>query len=613
MECKALLPAPPKQTERSDEELLHTEALPLEAEQPCLLRAASAGLGARPLSWAGQGVPPWAALPPPVGHPLGKGSHRRWANAGLTLAVLAGLTLLGVHVSRGASSRVLSRGQEDATEARFLFHSTVLSLYSRVCPATDPVVAELRKQSWPRRNAGPPPLITQVKYINLEWDKSRRQYMEDQMRHLRDVWRKELRGHPLLWQRIPGTAAHEMQQSAGFRAWREKGFSRAPHPHVDGDWAIAACAHSHYKAIQSIPMAGEELVLIAEDDVELKQDFPQLWQQLWPWLPEDWDVLRLGWFGDHQNCSQVVNSRIDLAAWQQPPGGDCMYCGAQAYIVNPRSKMKVLSRFEISGMTHADELLGAPTPLMEDAAEVPPLRSFVVWPMLASTHFNEVGYPAFPSDRLAHGPTTTASPSAQTPWWTKAQTTASTTIATTQEQPNLTIGGLDREEERKRMQEEKEKKGYVDVMGSQDKDKGTEERPRRRGDEATDQRPETGAVARRSAEDEVRALKKELKEVQAQEAEEEEARKELEQRAAQAEAARQHLREAFEKERAAREAAEDKLSDMRKKYWITPKFPTAPPLPKIDLKPLPVPHPHVHPLQMRPLVPRAKPKPRSPT
>merc|ERR1719450_1034239 len=103
-------------------------------------------------------------------------------------------------------------------------------------------------------------------------------------------------------------------------------------------------------------------------------------------------------------------------------------------------------------------------------------------------------------------------------------------------------------------------------MGSQDKNKGTEERPRRRGDEATDQRPETGAVARRRAEDEIRALKEELKEVQAQEAEEEEARKELEQRAAHAEAARQHLREAFEKERAAREAAEDKLSDMRKKY-----------------------------------------------
>jgi len=127
--------------------------------------------------------------------------------------------------------------------------------------------------------------------------------------------------------------------------------------------------------------------MITEDDVEIDPDFPDMWEELWRWMPDDWDIIRVGWFGDHQNCSQVVNSYIDLAAWQHNHGGSCMYCGAQAYIVNPKSKQKVLDRFEKSRMTHADELLSAPTPPAEDPERVPPLKAFVAWPMLAKTHF----------------------------------------------------------------------------------------------------------------------------------------------------------------------------------------------------------------------------------
>lgn len=474
--------------------------------------------------------------------------------------------------------------------------------------------------------------------------------MEAHLRNISNAWRKGFDGRPLRWQRVRGTGAHEMEQNTGFAAWRKKGFSRAPHPDVDGDWAIAACAHSHYKAIRSIPTFGEDLVLITEDDVELKEDFPRLWQELWPWLPEEWDVLRLGWFGDHQNCSQVVNSHIDLAAWQQPPGGDCMYCGAQAYIVNPRSKQKVLSRFEMSGMTHADELLGAPTPLLEDAAEVPPLRSFVVWPMLASTHFNEVGYPAFPSDRLSR-PTTTVAPTKK-PWWQHPRTSSLTTAVPMEE---VDLGSVDRQQELKRMQEKKASNGYMEVRALQqdkaeqvaakpsapaDKATGTsnasaandataaddtsfEHSAKQQADddgdaalhaseqraEAAEKAAETNDIARRRAEKKLRAVKEELAEVQAQETMEEEAREQLEKQARKAKAA-------LRNERTARQAVEKELEEKKKNYWITPKFPTAPPPPKIHWKPklLPVSSPLGHP----PPLPRlgtpaqhspAKPKP----
>merc|ERR1719382_686937 len=122
--------------------------------------------------------------------------------------------------------------------------------------------------------------------------------------------------------------------------------------------------------------------MITEDDVEINPEFIQQWEELWPYIPEQWDILRVGWFGDHQNCSQAVNPRVDRAGWQDPHSGECAYCGAQAYIVNPSSKERVLKRFEQSRITHADELLGAPTPQLESDAAVPALRAFVVWPTL---------------------------------------------------------------------------------------------------------------------------------------------------------------------------------------------------------------------------------------
>jgi len=273
-----------------------------------------------------------------------------------------------------------------------------VSLWANTCPADNPKVRELRKQKWPR-DAGNVPQVTKVIYINMDWDPARRQYMEDQLDELSHSW-PEYGGHELRWARLPGVDANELQTGVAYETWRGKGFSKAPVPKVDGDWKIASCAFNHYSAIKHLPDTDESgLVLIVEDDVEIKPDFPKLWEDLWPWLPEEWDVIRVGWFGDHQNCSQVVNSYVDLAAWQQPKDGICSYCGLQAYIVNPSSRDRVLQRFERSRMTHADEIVSAPTPLMEDPEDVPPLNVFVAWPQLAATHYSESGYPAFLSDR----------------------------------------------------------------------------------------------------------------------------------------------------------------------------------------------------------------------
>merc|ERR1719198_2097238 len=48
-------------------------------------------------------------------------------------------------------------------------------------------------------------------------------------------------------------------------------------------------------------------------------------------------------------------------------------------------------------MTHADTLLGAPTPPGESESAVPVLDVFAAWPLMAKTHKTKEGLPAFKS------------------------------------------------------------------------------------------------------------------------------------------------------------------------------------------------------------------------
>lgn len=310
-------------------------------------------------------------------------------NAGDTLALVA-LERQPFSVSpRAYSSQVLER----------LWKVERILVRSRVCPAATPEVDMLRRQQWPDLQRGVAPRISKVVYINLQWDAERRSFMESQLQQLHDhvmaVFHQDLQ-----WERFPATGKQEMQTSVDLEWWRQKGFSQAASPDVRGDWATAACAYSHYSAMSMVPEIEEGLILITEDDIQIDSRFLETWEHLWPYIPEDWDILRVSWFSDHQNCTQVVNDFVDRAGWQDPHNGECAYCGAQAYIMNPRSKDRVLKRFELSKITHADELLGAPTPQLEDPAVVPEIKAYMVMPMMASIAYDGEGRPRFGSDRI---------------------------------------------------------------------------------------------------------------------------------------------------------------------------------------------------------------------
>lgn len=110
--------------------------------------------------------------------------------------------------------------------------------------------------------------------------------------------------------------------------------------------------------------------------------------QVWPYIPDDWDVVRIGWFG--MRCEEgKINDHVDMALWNDPPPkGPCYYCGVQGYVVNPANVDKVLERLKNSRLMYIDTLLGAPTPPFEDEQVVPPLKVFALQPPLINQNEN---------------------------------------------------------------------------------------------------------------------------------------------------------------------------------------------------------------------------------
>jgi GR25 family glycosyltransferase involved in LPS biosynthesis len=58
---------------------------------------------------------------------------------------------------------------------------------------------------------------------------------------------------------------------------------------------MVACWHSHLQLIRRIVRAPEHRVsLVFEDDVDLEWDVEARLVALWPYLPQDWDIVFLG-------------------------------------------------------------------------------------------------------------------------------------------------------------------------------------------------------------------------------------------------------------------------------------------------------------------------------
>lgn len=259
------------------------------------------------------------------------------------------------------------------------------------CQAVTPEVRAWRCLDWPASKA-PAPRISRAVYINLGSDASRRMWMEAQLEELNVMAN-------ITAQRFAAVSVEEVSTGGRFASERKRGFNPTPYPDVQGKWTVAGCMLSHLAVLRDLRRHAVELLkrqevwLILEDDARVERDIVKGWERAWQYLPEEWDLVRLGWWGG-STCTARINEHVDLAWWQDPPpAGPCEYCGSHAYIVNPDAVQRVLRRFTNSKVMHADCLLGAATPPLEDPHEVPPLRAFALRPSLSSQNED------FPSDR----------------------------------------------------------------------------------------------------------------------------------------------------------------------------------------------------------------------
>lgn len=239
--------------------------------------------------------------------------------------------------------------------------------------------------------------------MNLDRDAPRRKWMEAQLEGMQRnlTLEAELRGQPRNFtvERVAAVDIDTAKVDQRFERIRRLGFNPTSYPKVEGQWSVAGCTFSHLTILWRLRgqveqlLAQREVWLVLEDDATVGPELEEAWEELWPWLPEAWDLVRLGWFGG-SSCAARVNSRVDLALWSDPPPqGPCSYCGSHAYIVNPASVEKVIQRLERARLMHVDCLLGAPTPPLEDPGRLPPLLSFAPRRSLSEPNYN------FPSDR----------------------------------------------------------------------------------------------------------------------------------------------------------------------------------------------------------------------
>lgn len=228
--------------------------------------------------------------------------------------------------------------------------------------------------------------------------------MEHQLEQLRGNISADIRNgaqRNFTTERISAVDISAAKSAPEYMHIRERGFNPTPYPNVQGMWSVAGCSFSHLKVLKKLRehastlLARHEVWLVLEDDAIVKPEIDAKWRWIWAWLPSDWDIVRLGWFGA-STCEGRVNDHVDLALWSDPPPhGPCSYCGSHAYIVNPASVDRVIDRIEASRLMHVDCLLSAPTPPMEDPHRLPELRVYAARPTLVEQNED------FPSDRIA--------------------------------------------------------------------------------------------------------------------------------------------------------------------------------------------------------------------
>jgi len=142
-----------------------------------------------------------------------------------------------------------------------------------------------------------------------------------------------------------------------------------------------ACYMSHrflLEHISRLPGDQDAVYVVLEDDVNVTKGWTERLASIWPSIPDNWDLLKLGYVGTEWPCDEIAQGVYvaKLAGGKSRSlGCNTNYLGTQTYAVSPRSAarvLKVLYNTEVrdidsilcTGMQCAHRIPGKATPFV---------------------------------------------------------------------------------------------------------------------------------------------------------------------------------------------------------------------------------------------------------
>merc|ERR1719387_372231 len=194
--------------------------------------------------------------------------------------------------------------------------------------------------------------IQRVYYIN-DADKARNDFMQKQMTkaslgiHANDIPFERFRATPA--SQVQGK--YETTFSNGKIASYVASYSDAAKYHTVANYL------SHAKLLEKI---GEEIyddrpILILEDDAQLKEHWMTSVDSAFETMPEDWDILKIGYWGGKKDEDHVDRANVHRACCYSDPGDH--YQGNQAYLVKPSAIPKIMKALKKRPVADFDKVM----------------------------------------------------------------------------------------------------------------------------------------------------------------------------------------------------------------------------------------------------------------
>lgn len=195
--------------------------------------------------------------------------------------------------------------------------------------------------------------LRKVFYINMDKDTDRRERITEQLR---------MYAANLEHVRVQGISTDDLQNHPDYVSDKLStkccAADRSCEAMFDKDirnWRSCCCDFSHRKAYEQIAQQDDGLYLVIEDDVEFEPEWQSKLREAWAKVPADWDVLRLGFWGDmhpddRTNDGPWLKARRDHGKWPEFKG----YYGAHAVLLTPGKARSLLEKIKGAPLDYAD-------------------------------------------------------------------------------------------------------------------------------------------------------------------------------------------------------------------------------------------------------------------